>query len=158
MAVTTTMPEAGTKAPPFEGIDQDGNKVTLASFKGKKVALYFYPEDFTPGCTDQACSLRDGYRTLQDAGIAVVGVSPDEADYHKKFVSAYKLPFPLLADPDHKIMKKYGTWGEKNLYGKIVIGVKRTTFLIDEAGIIQHIIKRPKVKDHAEQILKKFAR
>ncbi len=150
------MPEAGSKAPAFDGVTQDGTKLSLAGLKGQKVALYFYPEDFTPGCTEQACSLRDGYKMLQDAGITVVGVSPDGDEKHKEFVAEYKLPFPLLADPEHKIMTTYGTWGEKNLYGKMVIGVKRTTFLIDEEGVIQAVIKRPKVKDHAVQILKKF--
>ena len=150
------MPEAGMKAPAFQGKSQTGEKVSLKDLKGKKVALYFYPEDFTPGCTEQACSLRDGYPALLRAGVNVVGVSPDEADKHKEFIDEYNLPFPLLADPDHKIMEKYGTWGEKNLYGKIVVGVKRTTFLIDEEGVIRHVIKRPKVKDHANQVLTKF--
>ncbi len=150
------MPEVGDKAPAFEGISQSGDKQTLAALKGKKVALYFYPEDFTPGCTNQACSLRDGYSMLQDAGIAVIGVSPDSKEKHDEFAKEYSLRFPLLADPDHKIMTSYGTWGEKNLYGKIVVGVKRTTFLIDEEGVVVSVIRRPKVKEHAEQILKKF--
>ncbi|MEM8486502.1 MAG: thioredoxin-dependent thiol peroxidase [Bacteroidota bacterium] len=150
------MPEPGAQAPAFEGKTPAGDKLSLASLKGQKVALYFYPEDFTPGCTEQACSLRDGYKMLQDAGVAVVGVSPDGDEKHQKFVAEYKLPFPLLADPDKTIMTAYGTWGEKNLYGKIVVGVKRTTFLIDEEGVVKHVIKRPKVKDHAVQILKKF--
>ncbi len=156
MAGASSMPEAGTPAPLFEGIAQDGDKKLLASYKGQKVALYFYPKDFTSGCTTQACNLRDGYKMLQDAGVAVLGVSPDDAEYHDKFASKYSLPFPLIADPDHKIMEKYGTWGEKNRYGKIVVGVKRTTFLIDEEGVIKHVIKRPNVKAHAEQILTKF--
>ena len=156
MAVASTMPEAGDKAPSFEGISQSGEKHSLDSYKGQKVALYFYPKDFTPGCTTQACNLRDGYRELQDAGIAVLGVSPDDADHHQKFATEYSLPFPLLADPDKKIMETYGTWGEKNRYGKIVVGVKRTTFLIEEDGVIKHVIKRPMVKDHAQQIMKKF--
>lgn len=150
------MPEAGDKAPTFEGVSQSGENHSLIAYKGKKVALYFYPKDFTPGCTTQACNLRDGYRELQDAGIAVIGVSPDDAEHHQKFVTEYSLPFPLLADPDKKIMEKYGAWGEKNRYGKIVVGVKRTTFLIDEEGVIKHVIKRPNVKDHAQQIMKKF--
>ncbi len=154
--MAAAMPEKGAQAPAFEGSTPAGDKLSLASLKGQKVALYFYPEDFTPGCTEQACSLRDGYKVLQDAGVAVVGVSPDAADKHKEFVAEYKLPFPLLADPDKTIMTAYGTWGEKNLYGKMVIGVKRTTFLINEDGVIHHVIKRPKVKDHATQILKKF--
>lgn len=156
MAAASTMPTAGQPAPAFEGVTQSGEKVSLASLKGKKVALYFYPKDFTPGCTTQACNLRDGHRDLIDAGIAVIGVSPDDKDSHDKFVSEYKLPFPLIADPDKKIMNKYGTWGEKNMYGKKTMGVKRTTFLIDEKGVIKHVFKRPKVQEHTEEILKKF--
>ncbi len=156
MAVASKMPEVGDKAPAFKGVSQDGETLSLDALKGKKVALYFYPADFTPGCTAQACSLRDGHKMLLDAGIAVVGVSPDDEGKHKDFVEEYGLPFPLLADPDHDIMQKYGAWGEKNMYGKIVVGVKRTTFLIDEDGMIVSVIKRPKVKEHADQILKKF--
>ena len=150
------MPEVGDKAPAFEGVSQSGEKQSLNALKGQKVALYFYPEDFTPGCTAQACSLRDGYKMLQDAGVTVIGVSPDDAEKHQKFVGEYKLPFQLIADPEKNIMETYGAWGEKNMYGKKVIGVKRTTFLIDEDGMIVSVIKRPKVKEHAEQILKKF--
>ena len=156
MAAAATMPEAGAKAPLFEGKSQTGEPIALKDFKGQKVILYFYPADFTPGCTTQACNLRDGYKELQDAGIAVIGISPDDEEKHQRFVDEYSLPFPLLADPDHKIMEKYGAWGEKNRYGKIVVGVKRTTFLIDEAGTIKAVIKRPNVKDHTAQVLKKF--
>ena len=157
MADSSPMPEKGDKAPLFKGKTQSGDTFDLTSYKGKRVALYFYPEDFTPGCTTQACNLRDGYQDLLDAGIAVLGVSPDDVEKHQQFVSEYKLPFPLIADPNRKIMERYGTWGEKNLYGKKVIGVKRTTFLIDEEGIVKHVFKRPNVKAHTEQILKKFA-
>ncbi len=150
------MPEVGDKAPLFTGKSQTGDKVALKDFKGQKVALYFYPADFTPGCTTQACNLRDGHKELLDAGIAVLGVSPDDTEKHQRFVDEYSLPFPLIADPDHKIMEKYGTWGEKNRYGKIVVGVKRTTFLIDEDGMIKAVLKRPKVKEHTAEILKKF--
>lgn len=156
MAEASKMPEAGEKAPAFSGTTQDGDRLALESYRGRRLALYFYPEDFTPGCTIQACNLRDGYQDLLEAGIAVLGVSPDASDAHQRFANEYELPFPLIADPDRTIMELYGTWGEKSMYGKKVIGVKRTTFLIDEEGTIVHVIKRPVVKDHAEQILKKF--
>lgn len=142
----------GSKAPLFTGTEQNGNKVKLADFKGKKVALYFYPEDDTPTCTVQACNLRDNYGLLAKEGIAVIGVSPDDEKKHKKFESKYKLPFTLVADPDHKIIDKYGVWGEKQLYGRKYMGIHRTTFLIDEKGIIKKIIYRPKNKAHAEEI------
>ena len=157
MADTATMPAVGQPAPSFEGVSQTGETVSLADFKGKKVALYFYPKNFTPGCTKQACNLRDGNRDLLDAGIAVIGISPDDVESHQKFGSEYSLSFPLIADPDKKIMDLYGTWGEKNMYGKKTMGVKRTTFLIDEEGIVKHVFKRPKVKEHTEEIIKKFA-
>jgi thioredoxin-dependent peroxiredoxin len=144
---------AGTKAPAFSGMDQDGNKVSLADFKGKKVILYFYPEDDTPGCTTQACNLRDNEKALQKQGYAVIGVSPNDEASHKKFAEKYALSFPLIADPAHKIIEKYGVWGEKNLYGRKFMGLNRTTFIIDENGVIDRIILRPKTKIHAEEIL-----
>ncbi len=156
MANTSDMPAVGTPAPSFSGTSQDGNTVSLDDFKGKKVALYFYPKDFTPGCTLQACNLRDGHSELIEAGISVIGVSPDDPESHDKFASEYNLAFPLLADPEKEIMTLYGAWGEKNMYGKKTMGVKRTTFLIDEEGVIKHVFKRPKVKEHTEEILKKF--
>ncbi len=157
MADTATMPIVGQSAPSFEGVSQTGETVSLEDFKGKRVALYFYPKNFTPGCTKQACNLRDGNQDLLDAGIAIIGISPDDVASHKKFGSEYNLSFPLIADPDKKIMDLYGTWGEKNMYGKKTMGVKRTTFLIDEEGIVKHVFKRPKVKEHTEEIIKKFA-
>ena len=156
MTDKATMPTVGQPAPAFEGVSHTGEAISLDSLKGKKVVLYFYPKDFTPGCTNQACNLRDGHQDLLHAGIAVIGVSPDDAESHQKFVSEYNLPFPLIADPDKSIMGLYGTWGEKNMYGKKTMGVKRTTFLIDEQGVIKHVFKRPKVKEHTEEILKKF--
>lgn len=146
--------QEGDKAPAFSGKDQNGNIVSLADFKGKKVALYFYPKDDTPGCTAQACSLRDDYSELQKEGIVVLGVSPDDISSHEKFSQKYDLPFSIVADPEKKIIEKYGVWGEKNLYGKISMGLKRTTFLIDEQGNIIKIFKRPKTKIHGEEILK----
>lgn len=149
------MPEAGQPAPPFRGQSQQQETIRLADYQGQKVVLYFYPKDDTPGCTKQACNLRDNYEALLDADIAVIGVSPDNTTSHKEFADKYDLPFPLVADTDHKITKAYGVWGERNLYGRKFMGVKRTTFLIDEEGIIKHVFKRPKVKAHTEEILEK---
>lgn len=147
--------QAGQKAPAFSGKDQHGNKVSLGDFKGRKVVLYFYPEDDTPGCTAQACNLRDHYTELQRQGYAVVGVSPNDVASHQKFAGKYSLPFPLLADPQHTIIDKYGVWGEKNLYGRKFMGLHRTTFLIDEKGVIERVILRPKTKVHTEEILRR---
>lgn len=147
--------QAGQKAPAFSGKDQNGNKVSLSDFKGQKVVLYFYPEDDTPACTVQACNLRDNYTELQQQGYAVIGVSPNDVASHQKFADKYALPFPLLADPQHTIIEKYGVWGEKNLYGRKYMGLHRTTFLIDEKGIIERVILRPKTKVHTEEILKR---
>ncbi len=144
----------GEKAPVFKGIDQNGNKVSLADFKGKKLALYFYPEDDTPTCTIQACNLRDNYLLLKQKGIEIVGVSPDDEQSHKKFEAKFQLPFTLIADGKHKILEQYGVWGEKQMFGNHYMGVHRTTFLIDEKGKIVKIFKRPKNKDHAEEIIK----
>lgn len=144
----------GSKAPEFSGKDQDGNKVALKDFRGKKVVLYFYPEDDTPTCTVEACNLRDNYQTLTSKGFEVVGVSPDDEKKHKKFEEKYDLPFTLIADPMHKIIDKYGVWGEKNMYGRKYMGLLRTTFLIDEQGKIFKIFKKPKSKVHSDEILK----
>lgn len=144
---------AGMKAPDFVALDQTGKQVALQDFKGKKLALFFYPEDDTLFCTKQVCNLRDHYAQLQAAGFAVVGISPDSVESHQKFTEKYQVPYPLLADPDKKILMDYGVWGEKNMYGKIVIGVRRNTFLIDENGIILHIIKGVRTETHANQIL-----
>lgn len=144
----------GDKAPAFSSTDQDGNPVSLKDFKGKKLVLYFYPDDDTPTCTIQACNLRDNYSLLKQQGLAVVGVSPDDEKSHKKFEKKFNLPFTLLADPLHKIIDRYGVWGEKQLYGRNYLGLHRTTFLIDEKGIIRKIIIRPKNKAHAEEIVK----
>ena len=146
----------GTKAPAFTGADQNGDKVSLAQFKGKKVVLYFYPQDNTPTCTEQACNLRDNYAALQKEGIIVLGVSPDEVAKHKKFETKFTLPFTLLADTEHTVIDKYGVWGEKKMYGKAYMGLLRTTFLIDEKGIIKKIFLKPKSKQHTEEILNAF--
>lgn len=144
----------GDKAPAFSGIDQDGNKISLADLKGRKVVLYFYPEDDTPTCTVQACNLRDNYSLLKEKGFVVIGVSPDDETKHQKFREKFCLPFTLLTDSQHKIIEKYGVWGEKNLYGRKYMGLHRTTFVIDEKGVIKKIFLRPKNKAHAEEILK----
>jgi thioredoxin-dependent peroxiredoxin len=143
----------GQKAPAFKGKDQNGNTVSLSDFKGQKVVLYFYPEDDTPTCTVQACNLRDNFSVLKKNGFVVLGVSPDEEKKHKKFEAKYNLPFILIADPKHIIIDKYGVWGEKQLYGRNYMGLHRTTFLIDEKGIVKKIFLKPKSKQHTEEIL-----
>ncbi len=145
--------QEGKKAPSFSGKDQNGNKISSDQYKGKKVALYFYPQDLTPTCTVQACNLRDNFSLLQKHGIEVIGVSPDDIAKHKKFEERNSLPFPLIADTDHVILEKYGVWGEKQMFGKKYMGVHRTTFLIDENGTIKKIIQKPKSKQHAAEIL-----
>jgi peroxiredoxin Q/BCP len=144
----------GQKAPAFTGIDQDGNKVSLGALKGHKIVLFFYPEDDTPTCTIQACNLRDNYSLLKKNGFTVLGVSPDDEKKHIKFKEKFNLPFTLIADPSHKIIDQYGVWGEKNLYGRKYMGLHRTTFVINEKGIIEKIFLRPKNKAHAEEIMK----
>ena len=147
------MPVPGDLAPDFEGVTQTGETIRLSDFRGRPVALYFYPKDDTPGCTAQACNLRDRTDALDAAGIAVVGVSADDAESHERFAGRYGLPFPLVADPDHAIMERYGVWGDKSLYGRLITGVKRTTFLIGPDGRVLHVFKRPKMMNHAEEIL-----
>ncbi len=149
--------EVGNKAPDFSGLDQNGIKVSLKDYKGKKLVLYFYPEDDTPTCTVQACNLRDNFSALKAAGFEIIGISPDEVESHKKFKNKFQLPFTLIADPRHTIIDKYGVWGEKNLYGHKHMGIYRTTFVIDEKGIIKKIFKRPNNKAHAEEIIKSWA-
>jgi peroxiredoxin Q/BCP len=151
MAITL---KEGEKAPLFKGIDQNGKEVTLKDFKGKTVILYFYPKDDTPGCTKEACNLRDNHSILLEKGFVVVGVSPDNTASHQKFISKYELPFSLIADTEKEILTAYGAWGEKNMYGKISMGVLRSTFIIDEKGIIAKIFKKVQTEAHTEQILK----
>lgn len=147
--------QVGDQAPLFTGKDEHGNNIALKDWKGKKVILYFYPEDDTPACTVQACNLRDHYEVLQQEGYMVVGVSPNDEASHQKFKSKYSLPFTLLSDPQHTIINQYGVWGEKNLYGRKYMGLHRTTFVIDEKGVIQQILKKPRTKIHTEEILKR---
>jgi peroxiredoxin Q/BCP len=146
----------GQKAPYFEGVDQDDQKIKLGDFAGKKVILYFYPKDNTPGCTAEACNLRDNYEDLLKKGFKVIGISPDNEKSHKGFAVKYSLPFPLIADPEKKILSAYGAWGEKKMYGKSVTGVLRTTFIIDEKGIIERIISKVDTAQHTEQIFKLY--
>jgi peroxiredoxin Q/BCP len=143
----------GSKAPAFKGKDQNDQSVSLSDYKGKNIVLYFYPQDDTPGCTAQACNLRDNFGLLKNKGFEVIGVSPDEVTKHKKFENKYDLPFTLLADPELKIIEKYGVWGEKSMYGKKYMGLIRTTFLIDDKGVIRKIFSKPKTKEHSEEIL-----
>lgn len=143
----------GSKAPAFKALDQNGNAISLADFKGKKLVLYFYPKDDTPTCTIQACNLRDNYAQLKKKGYQVVGVSVDDVKSHKKFEQKHELPFPLVSDEDKKIVDKYNLWGEKKFMGRTYMGTTRTTFLIDEEGKIVRIIDKPDSKNHTEEIL-----
>jgi len=144
--------KVGDKAPQFKSKNQNGEEVKLSDFKGKKVILYFYPKDNTPGCTTEACNFRDNYQSLLKDGFEVIGVSIDSEQSHQKFISKFELPFSLLADEDKKIVEAYGVWVEKNMYGKKYMGTARTTFIIDEKGIIQHIIKKVDNKNASQQI------
>jgi thioredoxin-dependent peroxiredoxin len=144
----------GEKAPNFEGVNQDGNVISLDSFSGKKVILYFYPKDNTPGCTAEACNLNDNYQEWLDRGFEVVGVSPDSAKSHKKFADKFGLKFNLIDGEDKKILNDYGVWGEKSMYGKPYMGVLRTTYVINEEGIIEDVIEKVDTKNHTSQIFK----
>ena len=142
----------GMKAPGFEGIDQNGKTVKLSDFTGKKVVLYFYPKDNTPGCTAEACNLRDNWDSLLKEGFVVIGVSPDSEKSHKSFAGKFSLPFSIIADESKKILNDYGVWGEKKMYGKSFMGVIRTTFIINEKGIIEKIITKVDTGGHTKQI------
>ena len=148
--------EIGDKIPEILGRDANGKEINASDYLGKKFALYFYPKDNTPGCTSQACSLKEGYHDLQNAGLDVIGVSVDDEKSHQKFIAKYELPFPLIADTDKKLVEAFGVWGEKKMYGRTYFGTYRTTFIIDEEGKVEHIItpKSIKVKEHAAQLLK----
>lgn len=148
--------KVGDKAPDYLGTDQDGKEIRLSDYKGKKVVLYFYPKDSTPGCTSEACNLRDNYELMQKRGYVVIGVSIQDEKSHKKFIEKNNLPFPLIADVDKKLNETFGVYGEKKMYGRTYMGTFRTTFIINEDGVIEEIFtpKQIKVKEHAEQILK----
>lgn len=150
------MLEIGSKAPGFTLLSDEGKKVSLKDFAGKKVVLYFYPRDMTPGCTKEACSFSDNNSKLQKAGAVVLGISADSVESHKKFKEKYNLKFPLLSDPDKEAIQKYGVWQEKNMYGKKSMGIVRTTYIIDESGKIAHVFPRVKVDGHTEAVLKKL--
>ena len=145
--------KVGDKAPEFVGRDQSGNEVKLSDYNGKKVILYFYPKDNTPGCTAEACNLRDNYSALQKQGFVILGISSDSEKSHQKFIDKYELPFSLIADEDKQIHDQFGTWVEKSMYGRKYMGTARVTFVIDENGTISEIIEKVKTKDHAAQIL-----
>lgn len=145
--------EKGDIAPDFKGDDQDGKSIQLSDFKGSKIILYFYPKDNTPGCTAEACDLRDNYKMWLTKGYKILGISPDNQQSHQKFIAKYNLPFPLIADEDKTIIKAYGAWGLKKLYGREYEGLLRTTFVIDEKGIIEEVFAKVKTKDHTNQIL-----
>lgn len=145
--------EAGQKAPDFKGQIQNGEEVQLSDYSGSKLVLYFYPKDDTPGCTKEACNLRDNFSVLKEKGFKILGVSPDPIKKHTKFIEKYELPFDLLADEDKEVLNAYGVWGPKKFMGREYDGVHRVTFVIDENGTIEHVIKKVKTKEHAEQIL-----
>jgi peroxiredoxin Q/BCP len=146
-------PQVGDKAPNFSGKNQKGENISLDQFKGKKIALYFYPKDDTPGCTAEACNLRDNHSALQAAGYEVIGVSSDSVKSHDKFANKYSLPFDLLADEDKSVHEAYGTWVEKSMYGRKYMGTDRVTFIIDGNGVIEKVIEKVNTKDHTAQIL-----
>jgi len=146
--------KVGQKAPDFTVLNDTGEKVKLSDFKGKKVVLYFYPKDDTPGCTKEACAFRDGIDQIKRKGAVVLGVSVDSVDSHKKFKSKFDLSFPLLADTDKKIVEAYGAWKEKSMYGKKYMGIERTTYIIDEQGKISHVFPKVKVDEHYDEVLK----
>ena len=151
------MVKEGTAAPAFKTTDANGEPVNLKDFRGKKVVLYFYPKDDTPGCTKEACSFRDAFSKFKKQGITILGVSPDSEKSHQKFTAKYKLPFTLLADTDHSIADAYGVYGEKKFMGRTYMGIHRTTFLIDEKGKIKKVFEKVKPEDHANEVLGAFA-
>ena len=148
----------GDKAPEINAVDQDGNTVSLSNYKGKKVVLYFYPKDNTPGCTVESCNLRDNYDDLISKGFDVIGVSADSEQSHLKFIKRFSLPFTLIADTDKKVLNDYGVWGEKKFMGRTYMGIHRNTFIISETGAIEDIIEKVKTKNHVQQILESETR
>ncbi len=151
------MLQEGTVAPDFTLPADGGGEVTLSDYRGKKVVLYFYPKDDTPGCTAEACSFRDGYGQILAAGAAVLGVSPDDVRSHDKFKLKYNLPFALLSDPDHRVAEMYGAWGEKKMYGKTYMGILRSTFILDEQGVIVKVFPKVKPEEHIHEVLEALA-
>ncbi len=147
------MLNVGDKAPEFKLHDETGKEISLSDFKGKKVIVYFYPKDDTPGCTTEACSFRDVYDEILEAGAVVIGISKDDSESHEKFKNKYNLPFYLLSDPEHKVLEDYGAWQEKKMYGKVYMGIARITFIIDENGVVQKAYPKVKPESHAEEIL-----
>jgi len=153
------MPElnVGEMAPAIDGVDQNGERITLEEYRGRKVVLYFYPKDDTPGCTAEACDLRDNYSQFLEKGFEVIGVSADSEKSHQKFITKYKLPFRLISDADKKVLKDYGAWGEKKMYGKSYMGILRKTFVINEAGTVEKIIEKVKTGEHTRQIFEELS-
>lgn len=147
------MLQVGDKAPKFEGIIETGETISLADFKGKKLVIYFYPKDATPGCTAEACDLRDNYASFVKQGYSILGVSPDSVKSHINFKKKHDLPFSLIADEDHSVAEAFGVWGEKSMYGKTYMGILRTTFVIDEKGKIVTVIDKVNTKAHSSQLL-----
>lgn len=145
--------EVGDNAPEFTGTNEKSEKVSLADYKGKRLVLYFYPKDSTPGCTAEACDLRDNYHAFQAQGYEILGVSPDNEKSHLKFIAKYELPFSLLADVDHQVAIAYGVWGEKSMYGRTYLGILRSTFLINAEGIIEKVITKVETKAHSKQLI-----
>ncbi len=148
------MLKIGDKAPDFQGVDQNSNPIKLSDYKGKKLIIYFYPKDNTPGCTAQACNLRDNYNSLLEQGFSIIGISKDSVTSHQKFIDKYQLPFPLISDTSTEIIKLYNAWGEKKFMGKTYEGILRKTYVIDSSGVIIDIIEKVQTKDHASQIIK----
>ena len=146
----------GDKAPDFVALNEFGQSTSLSDFVGKKVILYFYPKDMTPGCTAESCNLGENYNLLQEKGFIILGVSPDSSKSHQKFIDKYNLPFSLIADEDKAVIKAFGVWGPKKFMGKEYDGVHRTTFIIDEDGVIEKVFSKVKTKDHTNQILESY--
>ncbi len=153
------MPELkeGDLAPAIKAVDQSGELITLEEYRGKKIVLYFYPKDNTPGCTAESCDLRDNYSQFIEKGFEVIGVSADSEKSHQKFISKYNLPFRLISDEDKKVLKDYNAWGEKKMYGKSYMGVLRKTYIIDEKGYVEKIIEKVKTKEHSRQIFSELS-
>jgi len=148
--------QEGTKAPAFKGTNELGTQVALSDYEGEKLIVYFYPKDSTPGCTAEACDLRDNYQTFKNKGFEILGVSPDSVKSHVKFIEKYELPFSLIADEDHSVAKAFDVWGEKSMYGKKYMGIFRTTFIISEKGMIEKVIEKVDTKAHTKQILQRL--